>query len=123
MDGEDDRLPIESNGLQCLDDGESRGAVQAAGGLVQEQDARSGEDLKSYAQPLLLPTAYPPQMPVSDGSVCTVLKTHLNHCALGHFFDLGLAQSRREPQVGGVGDGFSDCESSQHHVFLGHIGL
>lgn len=62
-------------------------------------------------------------VPVSNGRVSAVLKTHFKDCALHNRFLLSWRSGAGEPQLCRIIDGFADSESSYEFVWLRHKGL
>lgn len=123
MDRGDDGSAISSKILDSLNDEERGGAVEAGGGLVEEEDTRAYEDLEGNAEAFLLAAADASELPVSDLAIGAFLEAHLHDGGLYDVLDLVFIHGGGEPQMSGVMDGLSHCQSPQQHIFLRNVSL
>ena len=114
--GDDERGAALEQAGQALLDQSLALAVEVAGGLVEDQDARVGQQRPGDGQPLALAAAEPHAALADERLVAVVADASMNSCGVG---------GRRRPAAicaGGpavaVGDVLGDRAVEQEHVLL-----
>lgn len=97
--------------------------VKAAGGLVEEEEARAHEELERDADTALLTAADPAEVPVANDSVGAVLEAHFDDGAL-HERTLVLPRHLvRQPQQRRVAYRLPHRQRPDQVVVLRHVSL
>ncbi len=100
--------------------------VQAGGGFIEEEQARTRENLESNAETAFLTPTESPQVPIADMGVGAFLQTHLLN---GVVHDLSLLRScdqrmrRRQTQIRRIVQILLHCQSCYQIIRLCHICL
>lgn len=95
--GDDGAAAIDCELPQRLHDREGGSTVETAGGFVQEEEARAGEDLQRDAQALLLTATDAAEVPGSYVVVGALPEPHLVQRVVHDAAHLRLAHARRQP--------------------------
>ena len=95
-----------------------RDAVEAAGGLVEEQQLGGGDQLHGDAEPLALATGQPLLQGAAHDGVARVRQAHLHHDVLHLHQLLCLGQLLLEPQVCRVHERLKRGEVAVEEVVL-----
>jgi hypothetical protein len=99
------------------------GAVEAAGGLVEEQQGRAGEDLHAHADPAPLPAADALVHPPADARVRRARQPHLPQRLLRALPLRRRGHGAGELQLRGVVHRLAHRQSRHQHVVLRHVRL
>ncbi len=81
-DGDDGHSLPSGEVRDAAHDMEGGGTVEAAGRLIEEEQPGTCQDLKAYAETLLLPAANALARPPSDSRVQSASESHLSHRVL-----------------------------------------
>ncbi len=119
VDGADDRaVALGGQLLEAGAHGERGGAVEAGGGLVEEDQLGLGQQLHGDAQALALSAGDALLAAVAHDHVLDVSDLHELDDLLDALLPLGLGCVLVQAQVGGIGQGLLDGELRKQNVVL-----